>query len=278
MNLTIASISVLLYLVTGISLLNAQTDSCLFTIQKKSLLSDALNDTREYWLSLPQNYDSTKEYPVVFVLDAQWRMNLVCTISRQMQHDRHTQPTIIVGIPHPNWKKTRAIDLTFSTSTNDKNGTPVDSNKINTLNSGEAERFYTFLIKELLPELSQNYKIGNDRTIIGHSYSGYFLAYILGRDHSFTTFHLYDPSMWYNNGEAIRQIVKTPPSTPLKIYVSHQKKPTFHANKIEEFILTLEKQAHLDLRTHSFENENHGSLYMPSFIEATRLFAPSSTK
>ena len=43
---------------------------------------------------------------------------------------------------------------------------------------------------------------------MGHSIGGYFCAYILPIQKSFAAFQIYDASIWYNNGDAIKHIQK----------------------------------------------------------------------
>lgn len=43
---------------------------------------------------------------------------------------------------------------------------------------------------------------------MGHSIGGYFCAYILPIQKSFSAFQIYDASIWYNDGDAIKHIQK----------------------------------------------------------------------
>lgn len=113
-----------------------QTDTCLVSVKKHRLSSEFLPDDREYWVSLPMHYDSTQSYPVLYVLDAEWRFDLIRPIAYDLAGNRQIPHHIIVGIPHVDWEYQRGIDLTFSQSRIEYDGEAVDSAWYNETNSG----------------------------------------------------------------------------------------------------------------------------------------------
>ena len=75
---------------------------------------------------------------------------------------------ILVGMKHiGNYKKLRRRD--FIQAHMKKKDSKYDYYSSDT-NYGQAEKFHSFLKKELLPQLNKKYSISkNDRTIVGHS-------------------------------------------------------------------------------------------------------------
>ena len=129
---------------------------------------------QEYVLhvNLPQHYsDTTKTFPVVYLMDSQWDFPLVTAIYGDQYYDGFMPSTIIVGITwggeNPNYDKRRAFDLTPT-----DNGQPTQF--------GNAEKYLSFIKKEAIPFIDSKYRTNkNDRTLAGHSFGGLFTLYAL---------------------------------------------------------------------------------------------------
>ena len=175
-----------LLLLTLISLNTfAQNTFCPSKSFKHTISSKHLKETREYWISLPLRYSDSLKYPVIYVFDAEWRFDLIKDMAFDMGANGKIENAIIVGIPHVDWEFKRGIDLTFSESRIEYDGEKVDSTWYNTSNSGGGKTFYNYLTKELIPDVNKNYATNGHETLIGHSYGGYFGAYILSLNHPF---------------------------------------------------------------------------------------------
>lgn len=127
--------------------------------------------------------------------------------------------------------------------------------------------FFNYLTRELIPDVNKNYATNDHETLIGHSYGGYFGAYVLSLVHPFEVIHIYDPSIWFSNGEVIRIFKNGEHKKRIKIYLTYQPKPEFHKNKIEEFIKELEKNKLISLSTELYPNETHNALFLDSFFK-----------
>jgi len=154
----------------------AQDTICISKTIEHTLFSEHLEENRNYWVSLPLNYSD-------------------------LGANRKIDRSIIVGIPHIDWKEKRGVDLTFSHSRVEYDGEVVDSTWYNNTNSGGGEKFYQYLTTELIADVNEKYSTNHHETLIGHSYGGYFGGYILTKDHPFEILHIYDPSIWFSNGE-----------------------------------------------------------------------------
>ena len=229
--------------------------------------SEYLNEDRSYWVSLPLKYSDSLSYPVIYVFDAEWRFDIVRNIVFDLGANKKIQNSIVVGIPHIDWKEKRGQDLTFSQSRIEYDGDQVDSTWFNDSNSGHGMRFYNYLINELIPEVNKNYSTNNHETLIGHSYGGYFGGYILSLNNPFEVIHIYDPSIWFSNGEVTDRLKKSNSQKEVKIHLTYQPIPEFHKNKIEEFIAELEKKKNISLTKQFYQNETHNSLFLDSFYQ-----------
>jgi len=247
----------------------SQVDTCINQIKKHEIQSKYLNDTREYWVSFPIRYDSTKQYPVIYVLDGQWRFDLIRPIAFDLSGNKKMPGHIIIGIPHHDWQKDRGRDLTFSHSKNEYDGTQTTD--YNDTNSGQAEKFYLHLTKEIMKSVNDHYPTNGENILVGHSYGGYFGSYILSRPNGFTAYQIYDPSIWFSDGEALHTIKENLSNKKeLDVFISYQPIPTFHANKIERLISLLSTYPKVKLSSKKYEEETHNSLFMYSFLEGMK--------
>lgn len=242
-----------------------QDTICPNTSIQHTLESVYLEEPRAYWVSLPLQYTDSIAYPVIYVLDAEWRFDLIKNLSFDLGAHQKIQRSIVVGIPHIDWENKRGQDLTFSQSNIEYDGAIVDTTWYNNSNSGGGMRFFNYLTKELIPAVNKHYATNNHETLVGHSYGGYFGAYLLSLEHPFEVIHMYDPSIWYSNGEVIEKFKATNYTKATTIHLTYQPQPEFHKTKIEAFIQALEENPHIKLTTQFYKNETHNSLFLDSF-------------
>lgn len=255
-----------LCLFLGTALL-AQDTLCTQPILRHTIASTHLQENRDYWVSLPFRYSDTASYPVVYVLDAEWRFEFIRHLVFDWGANGKIQPAIIIGIPHLDWRNKRGVDLTFSQSRIEYDGEVVDSTWYHAGNSGGAHHFYHYLTQELIPHVNSHYATNGTETLVGHSYGGYFGGYLLSMDHPFEVLHLYDPSMWYSDGEVLERFATQATQQDVQIHLTYQPIPAFHKEKIEDFIRLLETTPHIQLSTQFYPKESHNSLFIDSFYQ-----------
>jgi len=123
-------------------------------------------------INLPQHYnDTSKTFPVIYLIDSQWDFSLVTAIYGDQYYDGFMPSAIIVGITwggeNPNYDKRRAFDLT-----------PTDAGQ--SAQFGNAEKFLSFIKHEAIPFIDSKYRTDkNDRALAGHSFGGLFTLYAL---------------------------------------------------------------------------------------------------
>lgn len=257
----------LILLLAGVFQSLAQTDSATFLFKKHELQSVYLDESREYWVSFPYGYSDTSTYSVMYVLDAEWRFDLIRNVEFDYSANRKIQKHIIVGIPHVEWEVKRSRELTFSQSRMEYDGDPVDSTWYNARNAGGAMSFYQFLKQELIPAINSNYSTNGRNTLVGHSLGGYFAGYLLSMDHPFESLHIYDPAIWWGDGEVTSKIREgIPKKDKVRVLITYQPVPGFHRTKIEELINELSDKPNIHLNHQLYEHETHNSLFLPSFI------------
>jgi len=120
----------------------------------------------ELQIMLPSGYEnSTKKYPVIYLMDSQWDFSLATAIYGQQYYDGFIPEAIIVGVTwggeNPSPDRLRARDYVPTNAT------------------GGADLFLDFMKTELFPFIESNYKADNHRTLMGCSLGGLFTLYTL---------------------------------------------------------------------------------------------------
>ncbi|MFC2136935.1 alpha/beta hydrolase [Bacteroidota bacterium] len=133
-------------------------------------------ETYSIYVYLPENYDETAKYPVVYLLDADKTFSIVKGLLDFLILDKAIKEIMVIGIGYKDdedWWNKRSRDLlpTKDMKTSLGKKWPM---------AGGAEDFYLFLTEELIPEIEEWYPIDkNNRGVIGFSFGGFFASYVL---------------------------------------------------------------------------------------------------
>lgn len=137
------------------------------------------NEERVLRVFLPENYETSKKYPVVYTLDGQNLFDLLIRNISVLQDKTYGENNIIpecitVAIDNTN----RMRDLTPNMGLDSL--TPLGRYLNNT------EIFYKILNQEIVPFVNENYSVSGFNVIIGHSDAGHFVTQLyLNQDNSF---------------------------------------------------------------------------------------------
>jgi predicted alpha/beta superfamily hydrolase len=162
--------------------------------QLLTMKSSIVGQEYDLYVQLPGNYaDTSKTFPVLYVLDGQWDFPLVTAIFGQQYYDGFVPAVIVVGITwggtNPNYDALRARDLTPTTA-----GSPSQF--------GGAQKFLGSIKNELIPFIESKYRVvKNNRTLIGSSFGGLFTLYAMFHETAlFQRYVLTSPSLGWDNG------------------------------------------------------------------------------
>ncbi|WP_196886500.1 alpha/beta hydrolase-fold protein [Aureivirga sp. CE67] len=185
----------ILFLCFSINSFSQNKEEYLISIGKKeSIYSEILKENRDFYVQLPQNYDMSKKYPVVYILDGEMILPTVVDV-HQYYSGGFFPEMILVGISN---QENRVRDLTIS-KVEKLYGMPLADE------SGKALVFADFLEKELIPHIENKYAATNYRTLIGHSYGGLFtLNTLLHKPHLFENYIAIDPSLDWDNQKLVK--------------------------------------------------------------------------
>jgi predicted alpha/beta superfamily hydrolase len=136
-------------------------------IRSDKIVSTKVGETREFHVSLPDNYVASGEkYPVLLMLDGEFNFNSGAIGGLRHAAQLGEMPEfIIVGIPNTDrGKDCFPEELTYG-----------DGSKA----GGRADRFLDFIREELLPHIEKNYRCQKLRVLYGTSNTGFTAVYAL---------------------------------------------------------------------------------------------------
>lgn len=243
--------------------------------------SDTVGDRFHIFVGLPKDYgqDTSKRYPVLFLLDGNAYFDHVKDAVTKYG-DKYSQSTtpIVVGIGYENaylMDSLRVRDYTYPKAL------AIDS----FATSGGADLFYSFITDELIPHIDSRYRTDtSSRTIMGHSFGGYFALYALLRDcssngnqhHGFNYYISASPSISYHENYIVAALEKRlkhvfPAALRRKkLYMTMGEREldaeTNHLFK--ELGKTLNGQESFLLETKVYRNTDHLGTAVPSFEDA----------
>jgi predicted alpha/beta superfamily hydrolase len=254
---------------------NAQ--SCFKT---HTIKSNVLKEKRSIWIGLPQNYNKDSSYSVVYVLDAEDRFEITYSLTKELFENQNSIPElIVVGIPNVD-KVRRLYDMTFTDSQVNATGKKDTIGYFGPALTGNGPSFLKFLENEVVQYVDVHYNTDGLNTLIGHSIGGYFCSYILPIQKSFSAFQIYDPSIWYNDGDAINHIQRGLDSKyKSQIFISKgtvfngpRENVEHHLLMIDSLGTVLIDYPNLNVSTASYEKD-HNAMYMFSVMDGlTTLF------
>ncbi|WP_449401502.1 alpha/beta hydrolase [Chryseobacterium wanjuense] len=179
----------------------------------RTIKSKILNEERIVNIYLPQNFNKTKSYPIIYLLDGSMNEDFIhVTGLIQFFNQMYSMPeTIVVGIANIDRKR----DFTFHTDLKDlQKDYPT---------TGHSEKFIGFLEKELKPYVESQFKT-TDTYLFGQSLGGLLATEILlKKPEMFNNYFIISPSLWWDDESLLKQanqlLIKIPDIKKF-IYVS----------------------------------------------------------
>ena len=262
-----ASLIALATLLAGISACLAQTPASpvvLSDTDQRTITSAKIGRSYDLFISLPENYSTTKQsYPVLYVLDG-WHFPLMAFLQENNIYSKRMAPVIIVNIgqsPASDAMKLRAADFS---------PTPLPQSL--GAGGGGASMFLDFFEHELIPFIDRNYRTNPaDRGLLGHSLGGKFALYALEqRPGLFQRIVAASPALFPDDSlidaDARRALSAITASVRLDLSVGSSDELGF-AKSTTAFAHVLDqlKPKGLDYRFTVYPGENHNSVRLVSF-------------
>jgi predicted alpha/beta superfamily hydrolase len=208
----------------------------------------------ELHILLPGSHkNSTKKYPVVYLMDSQWDFPLVKSLYGQHYYDGFIPEMIIVGVTwggtRPNPDSLRARDYTPTKETRSPQ-------------SGGADNFLSFMKTELFPFIETNYKADPaNRVLMGCSLGGLFTLYALfTQPELFSGYAAASPAIGWDREVMYRyekEFFEKKLSRPVRVYMTIGDVETSRP-RYERFATQMLKRNYGSVSLHSSVLENTG--------------------
>ncbi|RZF98663.1 hypothetical protein EXT48_21655 [Pseudoalteromonas sp. CO348] len=240
--------------------------------KRHEIESKVLNESREYWVSLPTSYKAKgyKKYPVLYFTDANLNsfFHAFSGIAKQMSSDAspETPEMILVGIVSQN----RGRDSSPTKSLIQWGGSVSKSQET----TGGADNFLKFIQTELVPQIEQDYRTADYKILAGYSFTGLTVIHSLYQTPEFFNAYIaIDPSLWWDNQIMLKRYTEFSKKELNKrqLFVSTSERvPSLYPkeNYVREFIHKLEASPIKGLTVHSKTfgtDQNHHTMPIMSF-------------
>ena len=233
--------------------------------------SNILDEERTCLISLPDSYNDSfeeaKKYPVIILLDGYTHFKTASGIVHFMSSDRNRNnlmpESIIIAIENVD----RERDFTV---------TKIKTKRPNTMGGGRD--FLSFIEKELIPYIDENYRTEASRTLIGHSLGGLLtLNSYMDKNSVFNAYISIDPSIWWSEemmNNKVDSISSITWNKKLYIATANQGEASYERNKKRHdhlySLITKKTEAPLNVEIKYFEKENHRSVPLIAIYEGLR--------
>lgn len=243
--------------------------------ETRTIKSKILNEDRILNIYLPQNFDKTKSYPIIYLLDGSMNEDFIhVTGLVQFFNQMYSMPeTIVVGIANIDRKR----DFTFHTDLKDlQKDYPT---------TGHSDKFISFLEKELKPYIESQFKI-TDKYLFGQSLGGLLATEILlKKPEMFNNYFIISPSLWWGDESLLKQapqLLAKIQDTKKFIYVSVGKgeHPVMVKDAEDLFdVLKKSNKKNWTVEYKMMETDNHATILHRSLYEGlVKLFPYQEAK
>ncbi|WP_436489258.1 alpha/beta hydrolase [Chitinophaga sp. ARDCPP14] len=251
------------------------------------LYSKAVADSFSIFVNLPDDYhpEQSQKYPVVYLLDANLYFDVMAVTLNKYAGVGLAPNVILVGIGYkdfPEMDSLRNRDDTY----------PVAIPEYEMSTSGGADKFLSFVHRELIPVIDRQYRTDTTkRVLMGHSLGGYFTAYALYRDLAgastgFSGYIAASPALHYNHYYLPEQLKtargKDSMRTNVRAYFTFggQEEPEAGDSgalslQILMVQLTTSISPKVTYRGDVYSNLGHMDTQLPTFIKGLQWILPS---
>ena len=255
------TLNIFLFFLT-INLLSSQNlDSLYVSRVNDTIISKYLNEKRAIEIQLPRSYEIEvdKNYPLMIVLDGDYMFNIVSGSVDYLSYWGDIPENLVVGI---NQKDTRFQDSSvFDNITH----TPISS----------TASFYDFIVNELIPYFSKNYRVSNFKVIVGQERTANFANFfLLKNDPQIRGVISISPKISENMNRYLNENLSK--SNSKIVYTLSSSKRDFESifKNVSELTASLDSIENKNLRFESliFDKENHyilPSVSVPKSIRST---------
>jgi predicted alpha/beta superfamily hydrolase len=224
-------------------------DSLFVSKINDTIVSKVLSENRAFEIQLPRSFnrDNKTKYPLIIVMDGDHLFNMVSGTVDYLSYWGDVPENIVVGI--------KQIDSRFKDSSvlDNINNTPITS----------TANFYDFIIQELIPYVSKNYRSSDFIIVLGQERTANFINFFLLKSNPFIRGYItISPKFSKNMKKYLVQNLRETGSNIL--YTVSSSKQDFETiyEDVLDFSNSLDSVSNKNLIFKSliYENENHYTL------------------
>jgi predicted alpha/beta superfamily hydrolase len=264
----------------------------------RSVRAQALNRDYQLYVALPDSYRKTsKSYPVLYVVDADYSFPIVRNIASRLSKHAGMEEMIVVGLSYAKGESgaySRRRDYTPTAPRNHSYNSDMPGKKPA---FGEAAAYAKFISNEVFSNINRHYRIDVNRKIfIGHSYGSLLgLQILFTEPRTFNHYILGSPSLWYDAGvmfDRERAFAKSHHDLPASVFFGigglerlppgeKRSRLTEDADMVEDLqefdkVLNSNRFPSLKTRVRVFQDEDHASVFPLVLTHGLRSFLKSS--
>ena len=163
-----------------------------WTVQDDSLFSQVLHEKRNIRVYLPQNFNASDRYDILYLLDGEDFGDYASQIISVEREFEYAPPLIIVSILNRDLEAVK-------TSSRNRDFLPVYNESFPV--SGGSANFLSFIKNELMSHINSKFPLHGRNILFGQSFGGLFTLFTLfTRPETFDSYIASDPGIWYNKG------------------------------------------------------------------------------
>lgn len=225
-----------------------------------------IDDTFVIDVCLPDDYDESITYPVVYLTDCYWRRGDYEAMKELYQSGK-TKEFILIGIGYPddyNFDQIRVRDLV-----------------------NEPEKFLSLIVNGVIPYIEGIYPIdAKDRTFCGASYGGFFMVYSLLQSDGLTkdvfkNYILASPTFWQYTGDFLLTDYEELYSERTDILnanvyltVGGDEGEFEYLEPISSFVTQVLERGYngLNLTYKVYEGKDHYTVWVPALLDGLKMY------
>ena len=220
----------------------------------EKLYSNELAESRSLNIYLPLDFDGSKQYPVIYLLDGSMDEDFV-HVAGLLQFSNfpwlnYMPQAILVGIANVDRKR----DFTYpSTDEEYKEKYPT---------TGGSAAFINFIEKELKPYINSKYPTNGTEMLIGQSLGGLLASEVLyKKPELFDHYFIVSPSLWYDYLSLLdAEPAFTKDSYPQSVYIAVGNEGRVMKAVAKKLYKEVKKEDGIKTQFEYFKDEDHASI------------------
>ncbi|PHS40270.1 MAG: hypothetical protein COA91_04665 [Robiginitomaculum sp.] len=243
-----------------------------------SIPSSVYGMQRRISVKLPIQYTKTESenFPVLYLIDGGPEQDFphIAGMLQSIDINWTLEPIILVGVETVN----RRYEV--SPPSNDPRYAEAMGSKL-----GGSQELRDFIRKDVMPWVETNYRVSDDRMVMGESLAGLWVVETLLKEPDmFTKYAAVSPSLWWENMDVAKSSKDAFTSFPYgeqQLYLTMGNEGWNMQKGLDILIENLEQGAPDGLKWSYIDRrdlEDHGSIYHPAALDALRLFYPLANR